>query len=296
MSDSGRSPRSVKPAGASSPERAPVNPATPAAPDDAFQLRHRSYAESGFYRRERLGFLDVSAQIKSGTCLNAAEMLEAVAVELALDDLDQQSCQAFAAIRKLALAAVRTSEKGSDDDPLFAKYRAMRLAATAVWMLGGDRQNYFDKMLRFLHESIRAGTENTKALNEPKGASRLALHYAQAGRWFDILNLPRLQPGAESSSSLWRSLFEALTLLARSRTMPKDAPAAARAQKTLDAWFIAHTSFRQFERAWDPELTSNDILSVAEIRAFAIYGERDPWRIARSIRNADLVVPGGRGR
>lgn len=256
-----------------------------------FWEERRLTADQAFERRVRLGFLNVKTQRSEGTCLNAAEMVHAVALDLVLVGRDEEARRVFDAIRDLSLASIEGEEKGYYSDTAFAKYMAMRLASTAEWMLGGpNRSTYFGEMLNFLNETIRSESEKVRGevSDVPEIGGRLAMHYGQAGQWATIMTLPRINRSGGSAATAWRALHKAIRALAEARAKADGSREEARAREAIDGWFLERTDVKRFTQPWDPVLTSNDILCVAEIRGRWIHGVSDPWVIARSIRWPDF--------
>lgn len=259
---------------------------------DAFWRGYPGKAEELLQIAEKMGALDVASRRAKSTCINAAEMLQQTGVELVLAGLDDKAWRVFQIIPELAEASIEGGEKGRYTDVVFARYMAMRVAATAEWMLRrGKRDEYFGRMLGYLHEDIRIEAEKAKdeVRDVPQVGGRLAIHYAQAGRWGDILAMPELARGGGGAAPLWRSLFKSLRILADAKSRPDDQRGSRKAREGIDTWFLEHTSIRRFGEPWNPDLTSNDIVSIAEIRARWIHGVTDPWATVRSIRWPELV-------
>lgn len=218
-------------------------------------------------------------------------MAEGVAVELALVGMDDDARRYFALVRDLAVRGHDDGESYVYSDPdgsnAFAKYMAMRIAALADWVLGAKQRSiYLGAMRGYLEHVIAmmAGLGRERAI-EHEAFGRYSLHLAQLEDWAQIVAPPYVS--SKTGRSPWRDITVVLRALAESKSVV-GTTVRAKPLSTLDKLFRRLVDTERFGEPYDPRLTANDVVTLAEVRAREC-GEADPWRVIRSIRWPDSL-------
>lgn len=229
--------------------------------------------------------LDIEENREARSCLGSAVVAEPIAVQLALIGRNDEASYFFARILQLALSAYENGEGYVYVDPhgsnLFARYMAMRIAALADWVVGGGhRREYLDRMLEHLAAAVAAEQGRSDHLLDSESLGRLLLHLAQLQSWQRVFSEGR-RAGVALGGRPWPALCHALSSLAAVKIAATEKPEKARA--VIEKLFLEVTIRTRSLDPFDPRLTANDAVSLAEIRARE-WGESDPWRVIRSLR------------
>lgn len=264
--------------------------------DKGFWVQEEARLEFLLGSNQRRGVFNVELQRSQRTCLGAALGLEQDAIEMTMAGLDRHAMEYFVSIKQLALAAFEGDERYVYKDPdgrnLFGKYMAMRIVCLAEWAIGGAERFHFQQLVvSFFEKVAQADLERGKtayAASSSTVIGCLAMHYAQSGLWERVQSLPKTYAKPARVGVHWASLHEAIDLLA-SAIVTGDAKKLAVARKRLDTWFRAHLGVERFQRPFDPRFTTNDMVSIAEIRARWLHGVTDPWATIKSIRWPGVV-------
>lgn len=235
--------------------------------------------------------LDIEENRDARSCLGSAVVAEPIAVQLALIGRNDEASRFFGKILQLALCAYENGEEYVYVDPdgsnSFARYMAMRIAALADWVVGGGRRReYLNGMLEHLTAAVAAEQGHGGHLLDSESLGRLLMHLAQLQSWDRVLSEGRRETVA-SGARPWPALCHALSCLAAVKAKATGAPERARA--AIEEAFLEVTVRTRSADPFDPRLTANDAVTLAEIRARE-WGESDPWRVIRSLRWPQLAA------